>query len=347
MKRFPARAALVAFLAPLLSSCWYLRQGMSLVSIYSSATGLEKALASGNLSPDERRLLETAREARLFAVGELGLADTKNYTSFVKTGRETLSYVVVACAADSFDQTLWDYPFVGKLPYKGFFEKAEAIAERDSLRGKGLDAMVREADAFSTLGILNDPLFSFMASYSTFDVAALIVHELTHATIFLPGQGEFDENLAEFVGKKGAEAYVAAKYGRDSVEYRGGVDSIADADTFARKLKGLYDELAAVYASKLERTEKLAEKAETIGAFKENFRASYARDFRTEGYEGFPDREIDNAYIMAFRTYTSRSDVFDHALASRSGDLAGMIRELKELPKKEKDPWKWLEARFR
>ena len=171
----------------LLSSCYETTQGLRYLSIRSKAESFDHALADPKTSPALRLLIERARTARSFALTELGLWETKNYTSVVPLDADRLATVVQACAELSFTRHLWSYPIVGKMPYRGYFDQKEAEREAARLKLTGLDVISRPVDAFTTLGWFKDPLFSFMSSYGEADIADLVIHEMTHATIFLKG----------------------------------------------------------------------------------------------------------------------------------------------------------------
>jgi predicted aminopeptidase len=55
------------------------------------------------------------------------------------------------------------------------------------------------------LGWFTDPILSKMLMRSEGDLANLIIHEMSHATIFVKDSIEFNENLATFIGDRGAE----------------------------------------------------------------------------------------------------------------------------------------------
>ena len=79
--------------------------------------------------------------------------------------------------------------------------------------------MVRNPGGWSTLGWFTDPILSKMLMRSEGDLANLIIHEMSHATIFVKDSIEFNENLATFIGDRGAEMFLIDKYGRNSKEY--------------------------------------------------------------------------------------------------------------------------------
>jgi predicted aminopeptidase len=69
-------------------------------------------------------------------------------------------------------------------PYKGFYERPDALAEGDRLKKKGYDVIVRAVDALSTLGFTKNPImYSFMKKYFPYKRASTIIHEQTQATL--------------------------------------------------------------------------------------------------------------------------------------------------------------------
>lgn len=95
-------------------------------------------------------------------------------------------YVVTACAPFAFQPRMWHFPVVGSFPYKGFFEKNKALAEAKKIKEEeGLEVSVRTAGGWSTLGWFKDPVLSNMLNRSEGDLANLIIHELTHGTLFV------------------------------------------------------------------------------------------------------------------------------------------------------------------
>src|SRR5271157_3616779 len=207
------RAMSVAAISLVLSSCYVTAQGAHYLGLRAKAVPVAAALADPRTSPQVRLFLERVAEVRSFATRELGLRETDNYTSIVTLDSDRLVTVVSACAELSFDRYLWSYPLVGKFPFRGYFIPREAQEEAARLKAKGFDTIARPVDAFSTLGWFTDPLFSFMASYSEADIADTILQELTHVTIFVKGEGDFDEEISAFVGREGSLLWLESKYG--------------------------------------------------------------------------------------------------------------------------------------
>ncbi|MDR2049825.1 MAG: aminopeptidase, partial [Treponema sp.] len=290
----------VAFL--LLSGCYTLKQGAAMLGYLGRAVPMEE-LAGQDAAEDERRFAERVADIRRFAMEELGLKESKNYTRYVAIDRDYLAAVVSACAPDSFTRHEWRFPVVGTVPYKGFFDPEDARKEAAKLRADGLDVWVRGVDAFSTLGWFKDPLYSYMKDYSTHALADLIIHELLHATVFVKGQVQFNEQLAEFVGSTGARLYIERRFGPDSPEYREIDAGAADRAAFRNVVSALITELETLYAGNLGREEKLSEKGRIIKAAQERFVSDYDDLFSSENYRNFAELPVNNAYLDLYRLY--------------------------------------------
>jgi predicted aminopeptidase len=81
------------------------------------------------------------------------------------------------------------------------------------------------------------------------DLAELIIHELTHGTVFIPDSAEYNENLATFVGVTGAAWYLTSVYGKNSEEYRAYIDSGTDADLRTDFMLGCAHYADSVYSA--------------------------------------------------------------------------------------------------
>jgi len=310
----------------LLSGCYTLKQGATLLGYLNSAIPLEQI--------DNKDFVRLVKDIRAFAMDELGLKESKNYTRFVQLDRDYLAAIVSASAKDSFSRYEWNFPVVGSMPYKGFFNVEDARKERAKLEKKDLDVWIRGVDAFSTLGWFKDPLYSYMVDYSTDRLADLIIHELVHATVFIKGQVKFNEELAEFIGTEGARLFIVSRFGEDSDEYRQIYSSDKNSENYVAFLQELIAELDVLYAKEISREEKLAEKERIIKAAKERFNAEYDNLFSNDNYRGFSELPINNAYLELYRLYHT-PDNFYEDLYERSGrNLPAFINAAKKITKK-------------
>ena len=325
--------------ASLLSACYVTKEGGAFLSLIAKAKPAVVLLKDPATPADERILLERVARIRGFAIEKLGLKDTRNYTSLVHLDADRLATVVQACAELSFDRYLWSYPVVGKLPYMGFFDPADAEKEGDRLKKAGFDIIVRPVDAFSTLGWFADPLYSFMTSYGEYDLADLVIHEMTHATAFSKSAGDFNEELATFVGRESASLYLEELEGKDSPSVREAGQDRKEAEAFSAFLRGTAKELEALYATALSPEEKRSEKARIIAARAALFTKDYDRYFSTDRYRSFPMDRINNAYLDLYRLYEGEPELYaDYLRLVSGGDLARFVREASLLAKAPGDP---------
>jgi predicted aminopeptidase len=324
-------ALLLLGIFPLLGGCYLLKQGTYLLSYNSRSRPIEKVLAEGSLEEDEEAMLRTVQEIRRYAVEELGLEQNRNYTRYLELDKDYVVDVVSACAADSFTPHQWRFPIFGSFPYKGFYKKSDAQREAARLEKKGLDVWIRGVDGFSTLGLLSDPIYSFMTDYSPYALADLIIHEQTHATIFIKNEIQFNEELATFVGREGALSFLRSRYGTDSEAYTQALAALEDWAVFREKVLDLHDQLEGVYDLEADRRTILAEKLRTVDDFNRRLLSDAPKLFQTEGFRGFRGVPANNAYIMSFVRYNQDLDLFYSLYEANARDLCSTVQDLKQL----------------
>ena len=351
-----AAAVILLGLSLLFSGCYTLKQGITMLGYLNRAVPLERLKAAPPEDPDSEknlRFVERIEAIRRFALS-LGLRDTKNYTRYVALDRDYLAAVVSASAADSFARHEWRFPVAGSVPYKGFFNPADAQKEGRALQKKGLDVWIRRVDAFSTLGWFQDPLYSYMRDYPAHRLAELIIHETLHATVYLPGHSQFNEELAEFTGRQGARLYMERTYGPDSQEWREMIDAEADQAAYLAFIQGLIAELDALYSGGAggghSREEVLRRKEAVIAEAKRRFEEEYDDRFRGDTYRGFLELPVNNAYLELYRLYYGGGGRLDELYRQSGGDLARFIEAAKGLNDRagrREDPWIRLEQEMR
>jgi predicted aminopeptidase len=315
------------------SGCYTLKQGTTMLGYLNRAVPLEELLKKdeGEAAKENRSFVRKVESIRRFAIDELGLKESKNYTRYVELDRDYLAAVVSASAKDSFTPHQWWFPVVGKVPYKGFFDPGDARKERAKLEKKDLDVWIRRVDAFSTLGWFHDPLYSYMKNYSDSRLADLIIHELLHATVYLKNHSGFNEELAEFVGTEGARLYMKKTVGPGAGEEPLLAGTRADAEAYLAFIRQLIAELDGVYQSGLSREEKLWRKEEIIAGAKTRFDENYGVLFKTENYRAFSTLPVNNAYLELYRLYYGENHYFKDLYEKSGGDLPQFIAAAKTL----------------
>jgi len=306
-------------------------QAKGQLEIVMNARPVEEIMNDPGYPDSLKAKLEIIDDVKNYAIRELGLKGEKNYTTYYDQKGRELMWVVSACKPFELESYKWGFPLLGSFSYKGFFRYEMAEKERDKLREKGFDANVRTAGGWSTLGILKDPVLSNMLNRDTGSISDLIIHELTHGTIFIRDSLEFNENLATFIGNEGAKRFLSEKYGDSSSELNLFNIRIRDRKIFtsyvleaAARLDSLYNTLHEdmSYKSKLELKEKAIEEFMS-GAQKLPLMGTGYKDY-------FNDFTPDNTFFMSFLRYRGGQIVFEEALLNEyQGNLTEYINELK------------------
>jgi predicted aminopeptidase len=324
-------ALLILGIFPLIGGCYLLKQGTYLLSYNARARSIEKVLAEGALGGDVEEMLRTVQEIRRYAVEQIGLEQNRNYTRYLELDKDYVVDVVTACAADSFSPHQWRFPIFGSFPYKGFYELSDAEREAARLEKRGLDVWIRRVDGFSTLGFFSDPIYSFMTDYSPYALADLIIHEQTHATIFIKNEIQFNEELATFVGREGALAFLRDRYGVGSAAYGQALAALEDWEAFRDRVIDLHDRLDRIYRLEADRETILAEKARVVEEFNRRLISDAPKLFHTDRFLGFEGIPANNAYIMSFVRYTQDLDLFYKLYETKGRDLRLTVEVLKQL----------------
>ncbi len=274
------------------------------------------------VDPVVRKKLELVQEIVAFGQSEIGLQPSENYTTYCDVGAGPACWALVVCPKDRLDPVQWRYPVVGLAPYRGYFDLQLAERDRNKLASQGFDTYLRPVSAYSTLGWFSDPILSSMLRLRDEDLANLLIHELTHATVWIPSDVPFNEGLATFVGEAGSLLFLEAKHGPDFPSAREVLARRADRRPFLTFMAGLIGELEALYASDRESHEKVSEREKIFAEAKSRFSDL---PFQTDSYSGFLEWQLNNARLASFRTYTSKLDLFERVYEAAGRNLKDAV----------------------
>jgi predicted aminopeptidase len=191
-------------------------QAAGQLEIIRNSKPVAEVLRDPEVPSEIKRKLTWVGDIRRYAFDTLGIDPNDNYTTFYDQKGKDLLWLVTASEAFELKAVEWQFPILGSFSYKGFFDSLKAVDEAARLRASGYDTNIRVVGGWSTLGYFSDPVLSKMLDRDEADLAELIIHELTHGTIYVRDSTQFNENLATFIGVKGAERYLASKYGSDA-----------------------------------------------------------------------------------------------------------------------------------
>lgn len=289
-------------------------------------------MADGSLNPSQREQVLLVAQIKEFGEKELGLKKTSSYQTIDLRSTQPPIYTIAAAPKDKLILKTWWFPVVGRMPYLGFFDLAEAQEEKHKLLQDNLDVVIGRAEAFSTLGWFSDPLTLNLIDGSEVELAEIILHEMTHTTLFVKGQGEFNEGLAQTVGKWGAFLFFEKTRGPSHPHTMEAMASIEDERLFSSFLGSVLEELQRLYASALPLEEKLREREKSFLRCLEAFEVLKSR-LKSQRFVHFGQAPLNNAYLMAVSLYHRNFPVFE-AVLEREGycvrDMLGFFRGLSE-----------------
>lgn len=279
-------------------------------TIMRNAQPIETFLNDPEYPDSLKQKIRLTQEIRDFAVQELGMKGEKNYTKMYDQKGQPVLWVVTAAPEFKLEAKQWHFPIIGSFSYKGFFDYQEALKEAELLKKQDLDVNIGEVNAWSTLGWLRDPLLSSMLNKNVGNLADLIIHELTHTTIFIKSDVQFNENLATFVGNRGAELFLIRKYGGNSSEFSSYLSAREDRKKFTDHILRGADYIDSIYQkmdTTLQHEDKLLIKATTIREVIQQFDTlEFNQPKRYAGY--FDDYAPDNTFFLSFLRYRANLD---------------------------------------
>ena len=305
------------------------------MKIILKARPLEKVLADPAFPDSLKAKLILIQEIKIFATDSLGIKESKNYTTVYDQKGEPALWVLTAAEPYDLKEKMWSFPFLGEVSYKGFFKKEKGEKEELELKKLGYDTDLGITSAWSTLGFFRDPVLTGMLRRSEGSLANLIIHELTHGTLYVKDDVDFNENLASFIGDQGAIRFLKYKYGNDSPEYRKYMENMADDTTFdaymvrsAMRLDSLYKTFMPAYTTAKKDSLKIAfinEIFEKVNELDLNDR-TYYYDYAKEAA-----LKSKNAFFMGYMRYSAKKQNFEEELDMKfNGNLKNYLRHLKQ-----------------
>ena len=301
------------------------------LQVVREAVTLEEFLENDSTTKEQKEKIQVNIEAKEFAFNELGINYSENYsTIFDQKGKPSM-YVVTACQPFAFVPRTWSFPIVGKFPYKGYFDREKAVEEYRRVRDEELlDAGLRTAGGWSTLGWFKDPVLSNMLRRSEGDLASLIIHELTHGTLFVRDSVTFNENLATFIGDRGAILFMEKKYGKGAPEVIDFVNRMDDELVFKDYMLRAAKDLDELYKGFKDEPDslKLVMKQNKIELIKENYDTL---SFKSDLYTGYFEKYTpNNTFFMSMLRYNSQQGELESQLNDEfNGDLKAYLEFLK------------------
>lgn len=316
------------------------------IDLLSSAVPIEEALQTYNFSESERKKLQLVEEVKKFSAEKLEMdIDEDIYSSYVQLEEPYVTYLIRVAPAYELKAYKWDFPVIGKAPYKGFFDKEMAKEALRDFPKEEYDTYLRGVTAYSTLDWFEDPILSSMLSYEESDFVLLLFHELTHTVLFFKNHINFNERFAEFVARKAGIQFYLEKEG-------GGVKS-----NTIKKMKAEWKDELLFSSFMVEEYESLDKwykenqgqinqemKEKRLKEITTRFTLNIQPKLQTNRYNYFANRKLNNAKLLSYRSYNYNMDVLEKIFNSPlvNGNIKAFIEYCAQF-EKEEDPEKALE----
>jgi predicted aminopeptidase len=312
-----------------------IQQGLGQLEMVRNAVEIDSLLADKNYPDSLKRKLLIIKDVRRFAIDSLGLKNSPNYNAVYDLKGRATAYVVQAAEKYRIKKYVWKFPVVGSLPYKGYFDENDAKKEAESLKKQGYDTRIVNPGGWSTMGWFKDPILSDMLRKDEASLAELIIHELTHSTVFVKDNSELNENIADYAGENGAKLYLKSKYGENSSVITKYVNSIEDNLTLAnyflhsaKKLDSLYcTDVFLSLSDSLKDVEKQKFIAQIIdGIDGLNFKAFDKTKIKKDRL-----KNVNNTFFTGYMTYYNKKESLENQKNTEfNGDFLKQLEFLKQ-----------------
>lgn len=288
-----------------------------------------------------RDRLMLSQRMRDFAVRELQLPDNASYRRYAELQRGAAVWNVVAAPELSLQLRTWCFAVVGCVGYRGYFDRADADREAQSLKAQDYEVLVYGVPAYSTLGWTNwlggDPLLSTFIGWIDGELARLIFHELAHQVAYAADDTMFNESFATAVERIGGARWLEREGGAAALEAYRRFD--ARRRDFKAMTLAARSDLDAIYRSADDAATKRARKAERLAALRaEHARVKAERWQGHAGYDGWFER-ANNAALAIQAAYDELVPQFERLFEREGRDFGRFyaeVRRLAALPKAER-----------
>lgn len=294
---------------------------------------ISEVITKTETSEKERIKLGMVLKARDFSK-EIQLDPGESFTKFSRVDRDVLLWVVMGSKPDSFELATWWFPITGNVPYKGFFDREDAIEAGQDLERQGYEAWVRGSAAFSTLGWFNDPLLSTTLRQDEVSLVNTVIHETLHRTVWISSRVDFNESLANFVGHQGGIDFfknmlASCKADDQTCKDRSSTWLASALNTWKREkdianhIDGLFTELNALFSGLSTKEEKLKQRRALFEKY---------RGFLIEKYPELKLFQVpNNAELMQLKIYMTKLDLFERLFQNSGANWTAFIATLKKL----------------
>ncbi len=336
-----------SWLTPALCACsLLLTVGCQLPYLVSQLAGETRLLAGARPLAEVRadprsseilcQRLDEVEELLVFA-REQGFSVGNAYQTYSVPPEGAPVWIVSACPPDALEPVLWSFPLVGSFPYKGFFRLTIAESEARRLESLGYEVDLRPAIAFSTLGWFADPILPTLIRGDPGERAGVILHELAHRTVFVPGDSRLNESVATSLEHYAVDEWLTSQ-GLIS-DLRQHEARIRDRERLRRAVTEVLEELRLVFL-RPDRAARMLGREEVLSAFRSTLQETQFESSAYRGEEGRPglaDRTWSLPALLLIDVYGGDGPLLD-AIWQRAGCSIPQYLELLKRAAEDENP---------
>jgi len=279
---------------------WQLAGG--LLSIVAKQQSLQSVLDDPEVDEETKAKLQLVVELRDYANTELELPVGNNYSTYVDLGREAALWNIFATPELSMEAKRWCQPILGCVEYRGYFKEQDALNYEEKLEAQGYDTSVVGVNAFSTLGMIADPIFNTFIKYSDMNLAGLIFHELSHKVLFAPGDSTFNDCFAMTVEIEALSRWSESR--GDTEEYNRYLLFRDFKEEYSAIMLIYRDRLNELYNGTLSDIEKRTQKSVILDEFLADYQ-DFKDRWAEQGINARTITSVNNAFFARIATYHS------------------------------------------
>ena len=307
------------------------------LKLMSDREPINELLKSESTDPELSKKLQTLVDARRFAIDTLKLPANKSYTTYAATGRDYVTWNVVAAEEFSLQPKTWCFPIAGCVNYKGYYKEQAAKDYAAVLAAERYDVTVGGATAYSTLGWFNDPVLDTMLRGGDIRYVGTLFHEMAHQVLYVKDDSNFNEAFASFVEQQGMRIWLESRDENDRIgNYQAYLER---SDDFNKLLQATQADLRKLYSQELDNEVKREQKKAVFEKMQESYVSLKQSWDGYSGYDRWFSREINNARLLSVATYRKWVPAFE-AIYNEQGksmeDFYTAATKISELPKDER-----------
>jgi predicted aminopeptidase len=300
--------------ASLLASCARL-EGLRLRAASVPAT---KALASKDLRPEARNLLELCRDAATFSAERYGLPLGPSSLRYLGGREGPLAWRLTVAPPQSLEGA------TTRL-YAG---RATAESALKAATARGWSSHLEAWDSLAFLGQAPSPVFDGLSALPMERIVEWVNRELFAASAPKRMDGAARSAFAAFAAEMATRDYLAARLSPASPVLGSYISSKRDERTFASLYPDFLSRIQGLYAQKPLPEDWAARRDFLIRTWLQDFRLNYPNRFITNAFKDFGQGGLNDAALAAWHEIQPSYADWQRRFAATGSDLARLLKEL-------------------